>query len=138
MDSLLIVGASLRLTRFITTDYLGHWWIVRPARAWALRHWPAVTKGWTTADGQPSDTIILADHLWHDIDEDAPTMPWQVKLVKGLDCPFCVGFWLGGAVILTGIICTALGPIPRAVWRFGVATFALNYLVGHVSKRIED
>ena len=32
-----------------------------------------------------------------------------------------------------------LGRIPgvRAVWRFGVAAFGLNYLVGHVSSRID-
>jgi hypothetical protein len=32
MDYLLILGASARATRFVTTDDLGQWWIANPLR----------------------------------------------------------------------------------------------------------
>lgn len=38
MDPLLIIGASLRLTRFVVTDDLGGWLIREPVHASAQRH----------------------------------------------------------------------------------------------------
>ena len=35
VDFAIIIGASLRLTRLVTTDALGGWWIVDPLVAWA-------------------------------------------------------------------------------------------------------
>lgn len=110
---ILIVLATARLTRFVTEDWLGHWWLVQPARRWAmygtkLRHAQA----------------YVIDQEWQDTE---PTT-WRQKLVKGLDCPFCVGFWIGGAVLLAS-------RIPLARWVLSV--FALNYVVGHLSSRID-
>ena len=35
---LLVLGATLRLTRLVTTDKLGAWLLVEPAELWAFRH----------------------------------------------------------------------------------------------------
>jgi hypothetical protein len=119
---ILTVLATARLTRFVTQDFLGHWWIVQPARRWAVFGTPLYHT--------------LPESIDAEWEENEPRT-WRQKLVKGLDCPFCVGFWIGGLVLLTGVICTALGPIPRAVWRFTMGTFALNYVVGHLSSRVD-
>ena len=112
---ILTVLATARLSRFLTDDWLGHWWIVQPARDWALaRQW---------ASGHPPPD-------WEDRDESNP----RVRLVMGLDCPFCVGFWIGGAVLLAQIVC----PRPlRPALNFALTTLSLNYVVGHISSRLD-
>lgn len=46
---------------------------------------------------------------------------WRTKLVSGLDCPWCVGFWIGAAVLLL--------PRRRRVVRWALSALALNYTV---------
>src|SRR6478736_2116088 len=54
------------------------------------------------------------------------------KYLEGLTCPFCVGFWIGLAVL--AVLWLVGGPGHAAEWyRWAAAAFALNYLVGHVS-----
>ena len=111
--TVLIVLGTARATRFVTEDTLGHWLLVQPARRWAmygtkLYHAPA----------------YVIDEEWRETD---PTTKRQ-KLVSGLDCPFCVGFWIGVAVLLTH-------RIPGA--RFILTALSLNYVVGHLSSRID-
>ncbi|QXN74811.1 hypothetical protein SEA_PHRANCESCO_19 [Microbacterium phage Phrancesco] len=117
----MIVLATARATRFITSDHLGEWWIVGPAKRWA---WRKGTHGYS-----PSEIAV----------DPAPTPDprsgWRAKLVKGLDCPFCVGFWIGG-VILLGEATIGRSPL-RPLWRFGIGMLGLNYLVGHISSRID-
>ena len=111
----LVILATARLTRFVTEDWLGHWWLVEPARRWAL------ARQWQSGHLPPD---------WEDRDETEP----RVRLVMGLDCPFCVGFWIGTAVLLAVVLCP---PPLRPVLRFGLAALSLNYVVGHVSSRID-
>ena len=120
----LLVLAALRATRFVTTDWLGEWWLVRPAKRWAVRAESPIHSGPRPPGWDPDDR-----------DPD-PDNGWRSKLVHGLDCPFCVGFWIGLLVLVAEV---RLGRVPgvRAVWRFGVSAFALNYVVGHVSSRID-
>lgn len=40
----LVIGAAARLTRFVTTDSLGEWWIKEPAREYAARFDPRADK----------------------------------------------------------------------------------------------
>lgn len=117
----LLALAVARATRFFTSDSLGEWTIVGPAKRWAFRHEAPAEFRDLNDDPQPSP-----EARWG----------WRSKLTKGLDCPFCVGFWAGVLGLLGEV---TLGRIPgvRAVWRFGVAAFGLNYLVGHVSSRID-
>jgi len=109
--------AAARLTRFVTTDWLGEWWIGQPAKAWAEK-----------VDG-PDSAIDLTATGHH-----------RTKLVKGLDCPFCVGFWVGGALLIGEAALGATSKSPKLVrgtWALGIGALALNYIVGHVSSRID-
>ena len=120
---LLVVLATLRATRFITSDALGEWWIVGPAKRWAWEHEGPVTSFPASDAAVPTPSAAYG---------------WRSKLVKGLDCPFCVGFWLG-ALVLAGEALFRFTPlrVVRPVWTFLLATAGLNYVVGHVSSRID-
>lgn len=50
------------------------------------------------------------------------------KLVDGLGCPFCVGFWVGVGVLAAQAL---VGRSPA--WRFAMAALTLNELVGRVT-----
>lgn len=123
--------ASLRATRFVTSDWLGEWTIGARAKRWANRREAFV-----------DDDIRLADRATQD--RELGKMPvdvengWRSKLVHGLDCPFCVGFWLG-ALVLAGEALFRFTPLRvlRPVWTFALAVAGLNYVVGHVSSRID-
>ncbi|QGJ95237.1 hypothetical protein QDA11_gp17 [Microbacterium phage Jayden] len=126
----LLLLATARATRFITSDMLGEWTVVGPLKRWAARR------------EVPADLRAdLERRLDHERERDEPTANppqkwgWRSKMVKGLDCPFCVGFWIGG-VILLGEATIGRSPL-RPLWRFGIAMLGLNYLVGHISSRID-
>ena len=122
--------ATARLTRFITSDKLGEWLIVGRVKRWAARR------------EVPAD---LAADLERRFDEEvsqgrAVASPparwgWRSKLVSGLDCPHCVGFWLGALVL--AVLPLRRVPVLGTLIRFGLGAFALNYAVGHVSSRID-
>lgn len=118
-DLVLTVGAALRLTRFVTTDALGYWSIVRPAQRWAARHE-------SNADPTASDP-----------QEVNPDDGARSKLVSGLDCPFCVGYWIGALVVGSHYLAKR-HPSTLSLWRGVASTLALNYATGHISARIED
>jgi hypothetical protein len=62
---------------------------------------------------------------------------WRAKLVTGLDCPFCVGTWIGFAVLgLTGAA-NPSGRVGRA-WRFVMAGLTLNEVTAHLGARLGD
>lgn len=106
-DLLLLLLVSLRLTRLVTTDNLpGQWWIYGPL--------------YKRAYGHPSST---------------PTPRWA-KYLEGLTCPFCVGFWIGLAALVSLLLVG--GPGDAAVWwRYATGAFALNWVVGHVANRLD-
>lgn len=111
-DALLGAVAAARLSRVATTDDAGL--LVRvPAQRWAARH----------------------EHGDQGIDNWG-AVGWRTHLVGGLECPFCVGFWLGAGVVVSY---AAVRDTPRAlaVWRIIAGSLALNYVVGHVSSRID-
>lgn len=117
VDTLLVTGAALRVTRFATTDVLGGWALSDPLHRWASRHEP----------GQP-------------FGYPAPPDAWRHRLVSALDCPFCVGTQ-AALVIGLGMALTSsrarrrsgLGPALRAA----SASLAAAYVVGHVSHRLD-
>ena len=125
----LVVLATLRLTRLITTDWLGEWLIVAPAKHWAVE---------TANDEQviTSDLEEGASEIWNDLDWTQVTS-WRLKLVKGLDCPFCVGYWIG-LVILGVTAAVIFAPVWLVIaWGILLGSLALNYIVGHVSSKID-
>lgn len=58
--------------------------------------------------------------------------PW---VAAGLDCPYCVGYWLGTAVLASHALASRTRPT-HAAWRFVAGSLALNYVVGAVEARL--
>lgn len=105
VDLALALGLTLRLSRLVTTDDLGLWWVRGPAAMWAM---------------------------WHEPEGDG----WRAKLQSGLGCPFCIGFWIGAAVLAS--LALVGGPGDAAeIWRWVAGTFTLSYIVGHLSSRVD-
>jgi len=120
-DVILVIGSTMRLTRLVVTDDIGAWWVKWPAYGWAKNHHPLPPPR-TNSFGMAVE------------EEFVPT--WRDKLVLGLDCPFCVGTWIGFAVLAI----TALTPPNSAVgrlWRFVMAGLGLNYVTAHISSRLD-
>lgn len=129
----LVALASARATRFVTSDWLGEWTIGVRAKRWANYH-EAPAFGSLGA-------LPIAVREEQEMRLNSPVEPdngWRSKLVHGLDCPFCVGFWIGG-LVLAGEALTRLTPLRvlRPAWTFLLAMAGLNYVVGHVSSRID-
>jgi len=72
-----------------------------------------------TTDVLGDELIVKPAKKW------AGDSPSRIKLVDGFECAFCIGFWIGLAVIVL--------PIPTTLKR----ALALNYLCGHVSSRLD-
>ena len=117
VDALLTTGAALRVTRFATTDVLGGWALSDPLHRWASRREP----------GQPFGYL-------------APPAAWRHRLVSALDCPFCVGtqaaLVIGAALAATSSRSRRRSGLGRAL-RYGAASLAAAYVVGHVSHRVD-
>jgi hypothetical protein len=122
----LVALAALRATRFITSDKLGEWWFVGRAKFWAFRH------------EAPAGSLRVERYSAGD--DAMPTPPaswgWRSKLVSGLDCPFCVGFWVVAAALLAEVATRRTRPL-RALWTFIAGVAAMNYVTGHVSSRLD-
>ena len=118
IDLLLILGATLRLTRLAVVDDLGVWWLQDPITRWAVsREGSTVTY---------EDGSYAAD----------PDRGWRNKLAEGTTCGFCIGFWIGCLVIGSWLIASHTDTLTFA-WRIGALAFTLNYLAGHISGRMD-
>ena len=115
LDGALLLGMTLRLSRLITTDYIGEWFVREPAERWVDRH-----KQWVSSRGNV----------------DLYEKGWRGKLVTGLECPFCIGFWLGLAGIISLELVGGPGDAHEA-WRWVAGGLTLNYIVGHISGRAD-
>lgn len=116
-----LVLATLRATRFVTTDWLGEWTIVRPLKRWAILGDHREGRG----------PVEGSDH-----EVDLHEGGWRSKLVSGLDCPFCVGFWIG-ALMLAVLPLSKVPGVGRLV-RYAASALALNYITGHISARLDS
>jgi len=118
LDLLLVLGLTLRLTRLIVTDDLGLWWVRGPASFWAMRH----DTHQTVNAGALSEQIIVG---------------WRSKLSVGLSCPFCIGWWVGCAVLAS--LAAVGGPGDAAeLWRWIAGAFSLNWIAAHIGSRLGD
>lgn len=118
----LTLGATVRLTRFVVADKLGEWLIHEPiderrylyaARKWAENR----DKGIPGFPSSPYGLIAEWDEGY-----EAPSKWWRYR--EGLDCPWCVGYWLGAGV-LAGSVLTH-GTRAEKPWRFLLGTLTLN------------
>ena len=122
LDLLLALGLTLRLARVITVDDIGLWYVRGPLSEWAMDHEPPLPEGLPEGFGQ--------EEVWVPVG-------WRARLAVGLSCPFCVGFWVAGAVLLS---LWALGG-PGQVWepwRWVAGWFTLNWVAAHVGSRLGD
>lgn len=103
---LLVLGATVRLARAIVTDLVGEWWVKRPIDN-AMNRYAAKHQG-------------------------KPT-PWWWKYRSGLECPFCIGFWLGAVVLGTFML---WGSSPA--WLFVAGALTLNEVAAHLGDLIGD
>lgn len=128
VDTLLLTGAALRVTRFATTDVLGGWVLADPAKRLAELLEPATPP--------------------HPFGYLAPASAPLHRLVSALDCPFCVGTQAAlaiGAALTATSSASAPSTSPRSrrsttgrLVRAACATLAAAYVVGHVSHRIDS
>lgn len=121
-DLLLSIGLTLRLTRVITQDDIGLWYVRGPVAMWAMRHEPLSPPN-ITPDG------FLGER------EYVPG--WRGRLSLGLSCPFCIGFWVGVLVLLSLWLCGGPGHAWDP-WRWVAGAFALNWVAAHVGARAGD
>lgn len=136
VDCLLALGFTLRLTRLVVLDDLGRWLLREPAQKWADSHEP-------TIDGIPAWKAVASGRMHA---TPTPQPGWRSKLVSGLTCPFCVGFWLAALVVASLLIAGGPGA-PMApdgavtlatAWRTVAALFSLNWLAAHIGARAGD
>lgn len=137
VDNLLAVGMTLRLTRVMTSDMVGEWWFVAPAKRWAARA-EARADRWAHSEYRARQAALGKEHTPMPplAEYDGEPRTWQAKLVKGLECPFCVGFWLGAAVLTSLAIARSVPPL-LPIWRAVASVFSLNYVVGHIGARLD-
>ena len=107
IDVVLLLGLTLRLTRLVTADHLGDW-LIRDEFFAPMTRWANIRD----PEGYPAT--------------------WRQKLWMGLNCPFCVGFWIGTATLASFYLWHG-----DTAWRLVAGAFTLNYVVGHMSARLD-
>jgi hypothetical protein len=138
LDVLLVVLATARLIRLVITDDVGLWLVRRPAQSWAHYHDTPIPypDGVTVHPGPTYEQRVFRDRYLSEHEPD-PANGWRSKLYSGLECPFCVGFWIG--VFVLGFLALAGGPGHLPEWsRYALGTLALNYVVAHAMSRLGD
>lgn len=107
-DLAVLLLAAARLSRLIVTDELGRWLLRDPLTGWAERG-----DGYETVRG-------------HGGTYRQPIEGWRTKLVSGLYCPWCVGFWIALACSLVLHLVGGPGFAP-VWWRVIFGALALNW-----------
>lgn len=88
-----------------------------------------------TTDSIPGQWWLYGPAYKKAFGHPGPPPRWG-KYVEGLTCPFCVGFWIC-CIVLASLYLVG-GPGNAADWwRWVTGAFALNYVVGHVSSRLD-
>lgn len=142
---ILVLGGTLRLTRFITSDTLGGWLIRDRALLWGKQRETSyrtavlqvLERLYSERDSLTPAAARMLNKLEGQLGEDEPMSP-AMRLVSGLYCPFCVGFWVGFAMILLtlGVIVLSVTWLSIA-WYVALGALTLNYIAGHISARLD-
>lgn len=85
---------------------------------------------------QPAGDQLAENESDFEYQDSPEPLTWQGKLVSGLECPFCVGTWVGFAVLATYFLTRKSRGASR-LWRFVAGGLSLNYCVGHISSRLD-
>jgi len=144
---LLVLGGTLRLTRFMTTDTLGEWIVRAPARRWAagaeerrllaLAEVTESIRAKRELGEEPTAGAELLLRQWEDDAENGRPLSFRGRLVSGLDCPFCIGFWVGIVVIVATVLLLTYFPWAGVIWLGVLGALTLNYVAGHISARLD-
>lgn len=137
LDLALLLGFTLRLSRLVVTDDVGWWWFRLPARRWAnRRELPDPTPDAVqSAYGIRGVDLTYPDRL---LAEPRPVNGWRSKLVSGLSCPFCVGFWLAALALASLLVAWWVGGFLLAAWRVVAGLFTLNWVAAHIGASLGD
>jgi hypothetical protein len=125
---LVVVLAGARLTRLVTTDWIFEWLVTEKLRRWALNRESWLPNEWYEGKG-------LTLHERIEVRDEAGVGSWRLKLVSGLDCGFCVGFWVS-----LGMVIGLRVPLPSSLrWTRDrlLEALALNYVSAHLSSRLD-
>lgn len=143
--TILVLLATLRLTRLVTTDDIGEWFLRGPLLRWAkaherrLRHEreQSFLKMLAEQGSDPApDARAELEELSEQLQDEDQWIGWQGKLVSGLYCPHCIGFWLGAVVVVLTVVLMPLS-ILGTIWLAVLSILALSYVVGHLSARLD-
>lgn len=126
---LITLGAALRLTRLVVVDEIGQWWIKDPIDKAAYDWYDRQLKEAQLRYESEAPEVLRVGRGVKGVPE-VPN-PWWWKYRSGLDCPFCVGFWIGALVLAA----SPLFERSRLV-RFVATALAFNELTGHVAARL--
>lgn len=134
LSVLFIVLATLRLTRFVVVDSLGAW-MFRDRAAMiaenAESEFRAAAQDFLDSN-PPQDEARRAEAALADPN---PRTFWG-RLFSGLECPYCVGFWIGLAVIGLTLWLQNI-PVLAPLWFIFMGGLGLNYIVGHIVERFD-
>lgn len=135
---ILLILATLRLTRLITTDWLGEWAIVDPAKRWAadradVRRDGAYSDEWRNH----ADRIAEADRIGDAIPMPPTSWGWRARLVNGLDCGYCLSPWIFGGLLIASAITSRIPGVGR-IFAWLLATLSGSYVVGHLWDRLDN
>lgn len=127
--------AAARMTRFFTSDTLGEWVVVGPAKTWATQQ-----EAPRDAEGEAWVLDALeAPAAGRIVDAPPPHWGWRSKLVSAFDCPYCVGQWM--AALATVGVAVHRSPLTPGPVKLGLSllggALAMNYVTGHVSSHLD-
>lgn len=118
MRQILIIGTTVRITRLVTRDELGRRLLLDPVEKWATGH---EGSGLEYEDGRDA------------LDSKAG---WRSFLASGLECSYCVGFWIGAGVLASQRV-AARSRVGERIWNATAAALTLNAVVGPLVNRMD-
>lgn len=112
MGAALVAGATMRLTRLVVVDDIGQWWVKDPIDK-------AMDRYAANAHSTPGAGV---------------EEPWWWKYRSGLDCQWCVGFWIGAGVYAATQITD--GTRLERPWKSAMTVLALNVATNALADKI--
>lgn len=85
------------------------------------------------------DMTDEARRYLEDLAEELDTedwVSWQGRLISGLYCPYCVGFWIGAAMVILTVVLMPLATL-GTLWLVALSILSLSYVVGHLSAQLD-